>query len=75
MSLIRDIRDSFKAKGLEYVSMKESSTDPKKTVITYKDASGKTLTKEVAIELSQLEETVSEIDVIDPDDIANYLLG
>jgi len=75
MSLIRDIRDSFKARGLEYVSMKESSTDPKKTVITYKDAAGNTQTKEVAVELSQLEETVAEIDVIDPDDIANYLLG
>jgi hypothetical protein len=75
MSLISDIRDSFKAKGLEYISMKESSLDPKKTIITYKDPSGKTLTKEVTIELSQLEETVAEIDVIDPDDIANYLLG
>ena len=75
MSLISDIRDSFKARGLEYISMKESSIDPKKTVITYKDSSGKTLTKEVSIELSQLEETVAEIDVIDPDDIANYLLG
>ncbi len=33
------------------------------------------MTREVAIELAQLEETVAEIDVIDPDDIANYLLG
>lgn len=75
MSLIRDIRDSFKAKGLEFVGMEESPEDPKKTVITYRDSSGKTQTKVKAVELAQLEETVSEVDVIDPDDIADYLLG
>lgn len=73
-SLIRDIRDSFKSKGLEYVSIAESP-DPKKTVLTYRDGSGKTLTKEIAIPLSDLEEAVREVDVIDPDGLADYLLG
>ena len=74
-SLIRDIRNSFKAKGLEYVSITESPKDSNKTVLTYKDASGKTLTKEVAIRLDNLEEALREVDLIDPDDLANYLLG
>ena len=68
-------RDSFKSKGLEYVSMAESPKDPKKTVLTYTDGSGKTLTKEIGVPLSDLEETVAEIDVIDPDGLADYLLG
>jgi len=75
MSLVRDIRDSFKAKGLDFVSLTESPKDRKKTVITYKDGSGKTLTKEASIELAQLEETITEIDIIDPDGLADYLLG
>jgi hypothetical protein len=74
-SLIRDIRDAFKSKGLEYVSIAESPTDPKKTVLTYKDGSGKTLTKEIDAPLSEVKENVAEIDIIDPDDLANYLLG
>jgi hypothetical protein len=74
-SLMRDVRDSFKSKGLEYVSMAESPKDSKMTIITYKDASGKTMTKEIAVPLSDLEETVAEIDVIDPDGLADYLLG
>ena len=36
---------------------------------------GKTLTKEIGVPLSDLEETVAEIDVIDPDGLADYLLG
>jgi hypothetical protein len=75
MSLMRDVKDSFKSKGLEYVSMAESPKDSKKTVITYKDASGKILTKEIGVRLADLEETVAEIDVIDPDGLADYLLG
>jgi hypothetical protein len=74
-SLMRDVRDSFKSKGLEYVSMVESPKDSKKTIITYKDGSGKTMTKEIGVPLSDLEETVAEIDVIDPDGLADYLLG
>jgi len=73
-SLIRDIRDSFKSKGLEYVSIAELK-DPKKSVLTYKDGSGKTLTKEIAIPISDLEEALREVDVIDPDGLADYLLG
>ena len=75
MSLIRDIRDAFKTKGLEYVSISESPNNPKKTVLTYKDGSGKTLTKEIGVPLSDLEETLTEVDILDPDDLANYLLG
>jgi hypothetical protein len=74
-SLIGDIRDSFKTKGLEYVSVGESPKDPKKSVLTYKDGSGGTLTKEIAIPLSDLEEALREVDVIDPDGLADYLLG
>jgi hypothetical protein len=74
-SLIRDVRDSFKSKGLEYVSLVESPKDPKKTILTYKDGAGKTLAKEISVPLSELEETVAEIDVIDPDGLADYLLG
>ena len=74
-SLIVDIRDSFKTKGLEYISIGESPKDQKKTVLTYKDGSGTTLTKEIGIPLSDLKETLTEVDVIDPDGLADYLLG
>jgi len=74
-SLMRDIRDAFKSKGLEYVSISESPQDPNKTVVTYKDGSGKALTKEIAAPLSEVKENVAEIDIVDPDDLANYLLG
>ena len=33
------------------------------------------MTKEIGVPLSEVEETLREIDVIDPDDLANYLLG
>ena len=74
MSLIVDIRDSFKSKGLEFVSIAELK-DPKKTMLTYKDTSGKTVTKELDIPLSDLQEAIREVDVIDPDGLADYLLG
>ena len=74
-SLMKDIQDSFKAKGLQYVSIEESSSDPDKSVLTYKDSSGKTLTKEIAIRLDNLEDTVAEVDAIDPEDLAKFLLG
>ena len=73
-SLIEDVRNSFKVKGLEYVSLTESPSDPKKSILTYKDASGKTLTREVALPLSELEDLVDEIEALDPEDLANYLL-
>ena len=75
MSLVKGIRDSFKAKGLEYVSVEESPKDRDKTLLTYKDGSGKTLTKEIAIRLDNLEEALSEVNIIDPDGLADYLLG
>jgi hypothetical protein len=75
MSLVKGIRDSFKAKGLEYVSVGESPKDRDKTLLTYKDGSGKTLTKEIAIRLDNLEEALSEVNIIDPDGLADYLLG
>ncbi len=75
MSLVRGIRDSFKAKGLEYVSIEESPKDRDKTLLTYKDASGKSLTKEIAIRLDNLEDALSEVNIIDPDGLADYLLG
>ena len=75
MSLVRGIRDSFKAKGLQYVSIEESPKDLDKSLLTYKDASGKTLTKEIAIRLDNLEDALSEVNIIDPDGLADYLLG
>jgi hypothetical protein len=75
VSLVKGIRDSFKAKGLEYVSVEESPKDRDKTLLTYKDGSGKTLTKEIAIRLDNLEEALSEVNIIDPDGLADYLLG
>jgi len=75
VSLVRGIRDSFKAKGLQYVSIEESPKDRDKTLLTYKDASGNTLTKEIAIRLDNLEEALSEVNIIDPDGLADYLLG
>jgi hypothetical protein len=75
MSLMKGLRDSFKAKGLEYVSVEESSKDRDKSVLTYKDGSGKTLTKEISIRLDDLEEALREVGIIDPDGLADYLLG
>ena len=73
-SLIEVIRDSFRSKGLEYVSLTESAANPKKSVLTYRDSSGRTLTKEVSLPLSELEDMVAEIEALDPDDLADYLL-
>ncbi len=73
-SLIEDVRNSFKSKGLEFVSLSESSADAKKSTLTYKDASGKTLTREIALPLSELEDVVDEIEALDPEDLADYLL-
>lgn len=73
-SLIQEVRGSFKSKGLEFVSLSESSADPEKSVLTYKDSSGKTVTKEIPIRLSDLEDLVDEIEALDPEDLANYLL-
>lgn len=72
--LIRDVKDSFKAKGLEYVSLTEAR-DPKRSVLTYKDASGATLAKEIPIPISDLKEAVTGMDAMNPAGLADYLLG
>ena len=74
MSLMEDIRGSFQAKGLEFVSLTESADNRDKSILTYKDASGSAATKEVDIRLADLEEAVVAVDNIDPVDLANYLL-
>ncbi len=73
-SLIEEVRSSFKSKGLEFVSMIESPGKPDRSLLQYKDASGKTLTKEIAMPLSELEDVVDEIEALDPEDLADYLL-
>jgi len=75
MSLIRDIRDSFGVKGYQFISIEEFPKDRKKTLLTYKDDGGKMITKEIPIPLPDLEEAIREVDVIDPDGLADYLLG
>jgi hypothetical protein len=71
MPLIGDVRDSFKAKGLEFVSLTDAGNN--RSRLTYKDGD-KVVTKEFGIPLSELEDTVEELDVMDPDDLADYLL-
>jgi hypothetical protein len=75
MSLMNEVREAFKAKGLTYVSIEESTNDREKSLLTYKDASGKTLTKEISIRLDNLQEALREVGIIDPDGLADYLLG
>ena len=74
MSLIEDVRESFKVKGLTFVSLTESTDDPEKSTVTYTDGSGKTIHKEVRIKLSELEDTLAVLDTMDPEDLANFLL-
>jgi hypothetical protein len=75
MSLVEDVRASFKAKGLTFVSLNESKEDPEKTTLTYTDGAGKTVLKEVDIRLEELEDTVAALDTMDPTDLANFLLA
>jgi hypothetical protein len=74
MSLVEDVRASFQAKGLTFISLTESKQDPEKTTLSYTDSSGKTVLKEVGIRLEELEDTVAELDRTDAEDIANFLL-
>ncbi len=74
MPLIEDVKGAFAKKGLEFVSLTESNDNPDKSILTYKDATGKTINKEVPIRLSDLEETVVTVDIVDPTDLADYLL-
>jgi hypothetical protein len=71
MTLIGDVRESFRAKDLEFVSLTDAGNN--RSRLTYKDGS-KLMTKEFEMPLSELEETVEELDIMDPDDLAEYLL-
>ena len=74
MSLVADVRASFKAKGLTFISLTASSDDPEKSTLTYSDGSGKTIRKSVGIRLEELEDTLAVLDTMDPEDLANFLL-
>jgi hypothetical protein len=74
MSLMDDVKGAFAKKGLEFVSLTESSDDPDMSILNYKDASGKITSKQVPIRLADLEETIVTVDIVDPMDLAEYLL-
>ena len=74
MSLIEDVRESFRAKGFNFVSLSESNEDPEKTTLTYTDGTGKTLYKVLEIRLEEFEDTIASLDVLDPEDLADFLL-
>jgi hypothetical protein len=75
MSLIEDIKDSFKQKGLEFVSITEAADDRDKSILTYRDASDGIVTRTVDIRIDDLEEAVEAVYNVDPMDLANYLLS
>jgi hypothetical protein len=75
MSLVEDVRASFQAKGLTFVSLTESTEDPERTTLTYTDGAGRTVRREVNIRLEELENTVAALDRMDPTDLANFLLA
>jgi hypothetical protein len=76
MSLVEDVRASFQAKGLTFVSLTESSEDPEKTTVTYTDGSGKTMRREVKTRLEMLEEMMADLDRMQmgPAGLADFLL-
>jgi hypothetical protein len=74
LTLRGDIAESFQKKGLRFESLNESTADPERTTLVYIEASGKRVSKEIDIRLSELEDTVSAIDIIDPEDLAEFLL-
>ena len=71
MPLIGDVRESFRVKVLEFVSLTDAGSN--RSRLTYKDG-GKLVSKEIEMPLAELENTVEELDVMDPDDLADYLL-
>ena len=75
MSLMEDIKDSFKKKGLEFVSITEAVDDRDKSILTYRDASEGVVTRTVDIRIDDLEEAVEAVYNVDPMDLANYLLS
>jgi hypothetical protein len=74
LTLRGDIAASFEAKGLKFVSLNDSATNPQGSTLVYTDSSGNKVAKEIKIRLSELEDTVSALDAMDPEDIANFLL-
>jgi hypothetical protein len=74
MPLRDDISAAFEMKGLKFVSLNESTTDPQKSTLVYLDGSGQSMSKEISIRISELEDTIEALDAIDPEDIANFLL-
>jgi len=74
MPLVEDVRTAFRAKGLNFVSLAESSEGRNKTTLTYTDESGRTVHKEIDMRLEELEDTVAALDGMDPEDLANFLL-
>ena len=75
MSLVEDVRASFQAKGLTFVSLTESTEDPERTTLTYTDGAGRTVRREVNIRLEELENTVAALDRMDPTDLSELPLG
>jgi hypothetical protein len=69
-----DINLGFEKKGLKFVSLNESTIDPQKSTLIYIDSSGKTVNKEIGMRISQLEDTMTVLEVMDPEDLANFLL-
>lgn len=74
MTLRDDITDSFGKKGFKFVSLNESADDPQKSTLVYTDGSGASVKKEISIRISELEDTISTIDLIDPEGLADFLL-
>lgn len=69
-----DVTVGFEKKGLTFVSLNESLIDPQKSTLIYIDRSGRTVNKEIDMRISQLEDTMTVLEVMDPEDLANFLL-
>jgi nucleoside diphosphate kinase len=74
MPLRDDITAEFEKKGLKFVSLNESTIDPQKSTLVYIDSSGKSVNKEINIRISELEDTLTVLEAMDPEDLANFLL-
>lgn len=74
MLLRDDVSFGFEKKGLKFVSLNESSIDPQKSTLIYIDGSGRTVNKEIGMRISQLEDTMTVLEAMDPEDLANFLL-
>jgi len=74
MPLREDIAEGFQKKGLKFVSLNESTADPEKTILLYVDGTGKNISKEINMRLSELQDTLTVLEAMDPEDMATYLL-